>query len=249
VIRGAPTLSEALYAAFGVEVDAIVTLKTVTGVVGKDGMRYIWKPARPRDTERRLAVVARIAEAMSADGLPAAGPLASRHGERLIETDSGPGYLQPWLPGRHVRLSDAEERLTAVCTVAQVHRWSRRVPFLADPHLGGPEWQNVTGGVLPVKLRSKLQALHGVWGPAKDACPELAAVEKDVFRVSEEVVAAVEKAWQAHGGTCRTLCHRDLAPHNLLWMTRAWPVSLIDFDHAGWDDPFLDFMQLLNHTF
>lgn len=269
-------LIDVLRGTYRVEVEATVQMKTVTGIVASDGMRYIWKAARLRDTEQRLSIVARVVEAMCDAGYPAAGPLPTCAGAWVHTLPDGrTGYLQPWLPGAHLDLADRVQRLTAVSTIAQVHRWSQGVDFLRDRSIGGPEWQHLSGGPLPVKLQSKLRVLQRAWGTACDACRDLRQMEGAVFDVAQVVVdwarlrsvaaqardATDEESESspdapsqgrtstASGEEVAALCHRDLAPHNMLWHAAAWPVSLIDFDHAGWDDPLLDLMQLSNHTF
>lgn len=257
-LLGTEGLPSLLRGAYGVEVDALVQLKTVVGVVAADGMRFVWKSTRPRDTERRLSLIALLANNLSDSGLPAAGPLPTRAGTYRVEVADGEfGYLQPWLPGRHVRFTEVEEKLTTIATLAHVHRWTARLTELAHPLVGGPEWHDLSGGTLGIKLSEKWRVFQQVWPLACEREPAIRSFEDEVREAAEgaldSVRAATERA-ELGANTPpvpfrRALCHRDVAPHNVLWAAAAVPVSLIDFDHAGWDDPLGDLMQVSNHTF
>lgn len=251
-------LPDLLRVTYGIEVEAVARLKTVFGLVADDGKRYVWKSARPRDTERRLSLLARIAERLSSTGLPAAGPLPTQVGAYRVELPDGDsGYLQPWLPGRHVRFTEAAERLTTIATLAQVHHFSGLLTEFAHPLVGGPEWHTLSGGSLETKLAEKWRVFQQVWPLACTREAELAELEEDVQTAVEGALYGVRAEPHSPGsdsrwtqlGPRRCLCHRDVAPHNVLWAKTAAPVSLIDFDHAGWDDPLGDIMQVSNHTF
>jgi Ser/Thr protein kinase RdoA (MazF antagonist) len=255
---------------YGMNVACIVQMKTVCGIVDTDGRRWIWKPAGRRDSEARLYGLRMMADQLAVSGLRLAAPVPTRDGRLLaVDADGSAGYLQPWVRGRHANLRDAKERESALTTVALMHRLSRPMLPRLGPLLGA--------GRFAERLRGKRRTLSQVWYEAESHYPPLKAVRDQVFAMADTATAALSPAGSAHLNVHLCFCHRDLAPHNLLWQgwatdadrespaarsgmvtstpapvsepnTKVPPMALIDFDHAGIDDPLLDLMQLCNHT-
>lgn len=235
------SIVEAVADQYGYKVETIVQMKTVYGLVTEQGRRYIWKFTRPHDTELRLSQLNRISARLYDVGIPTAGPLPKiRAGGFIAVLSTGEqGYLQPWMDGRHLKLDIRQERLTAVATVAQFHRWA--VP----PGVQLPMF-NAPGGILPLRLKNKQAALVHALRLAGDKVPGLRHISPEILRQADEAVKAGTYLEQTLPVELR-FCHRDLAPHNLLWLNDG-RVGIIDFDRSGWDDPLLDLLQLFNHT-
>ncbi len=233
---------------YGIQPLCILPIKTVWGVVDVRGGRYIWKPAGRHDGQRRLLELARFAQGI-APALTLAAPVFTRGGRMLSGWDGQLGYLQPWLAGRHVLLSNPDERLSALRTLLQLHElsqsWLSALPSF------------VQRAGLAARMTGKLRTLHSVWPQAEAAWPALARARGLVF-----AMAGACPVGPAEPVTGVAFCHRDAAPHNLIWLSGqskreasqavqdpcAGRIALIDFDRAGWDDPLVDVMQLFNHS-
>lgn len=243
-------LRELLASLYGIEVKETVRLKSVIGVTAQSGERYIWKPALgdPQLTTLRLEMVHRVSRLLWTRGFTAAFPIQNRRREWLSETGPGTyGYLQPWLAGRHINLGSLQERLSAMATVGYLHRLS----------LGWPlhDWATFCGPQLVTKVSAKRQACLRVWPMVTGRCSELAADQTALLAELEagyQAVVWLSELTSSGPSTASdpvlVFCHRDLAPHNLLWTDDGLDVSLIDFDLAGVDHPFTDVVQLANHT-
>ncbi|GMA56296.1 hypothetical protein GCM10025858_07990 [Alicyclobacillus sacchari] len=118
-----PDVASVARDAYGIRAECIVRKRTVYGIVAADGRQYIWKQAALGDTEERLQALARALVAYDRADVQAARPLPARNGRVLVEQEHGiRGYLQPWLPGRHVLTASRDERLRAIAAVARVQR-------------------------------------------------------------------------------------------------------------------------------
>ncbi|MCL6627668.1 MAG: hypothetical protein K6T68_13920, partial [Alicyclobacillus shizuokensis] len=157
---------------YGIQPLCILPIKTVWGIVDVRGGRYIWKPAGRNDGQGRLGELARLAQGL-ATALTLAAPIPTRGGRLLTGWDGQLGYLQPWLAGRHVSLSNPRERLAALRALAQLHRLSQ--PWL--PAL--PSFAQRAG--LAARLTGKLRTLHRAWPQAEAAWPALARARGLVF--------------------------------------------------------------------
>lgn len=232
-------IAAAVRVGYGITVSSIIQMKTVFGVLAEDGQRFIWKFVRANDTEYRLAALHAVGARVAEAGISVASPIPNWDGRFITHLETGEGgYLQPWMTGRHVRLGDKQERLMVIATIAQFHRWA----MVASPvvTLDSP------GGVLPVRLKRKRAILGHALQLAENRFFVQSQMRNALLSMADE---AVEYASFLEPELPRHLrfCHRDLAPHNLLWLNDG-RVALIDFDRAGWDDPLLDLLQLFNHT-
>ncbi|MFB5192084.1 phosphotransferase [Alicyclobacillus fastidiosus] len=229
--------------AYGVEVKSLVRRRTVVGVVAEDGSHFIWKPLNARDDEERLSALAGLRPVFESAGTEAALPLPTLSGGYVLEVGSGlqSGYLQKWVTGRHVDASSLRERHAVLSSLGRVHRRSQICGF--------PAWSTLQRGTLLHKLRLKERAVSRIWAPAEVACPALRGWKARV----EGQMRYVLRRYAAYLAECRddvqhafAFCHRDLAPHNVMYQG-ADEVAWIDFDHANYDDMLHDPMQFISH--
>jgi len=227
---------------YGLVGTVVIQMKTVCGILCRDGTKYIFKCQAVRDTEVRMQSLARMGLQLRDAGVDTAMPIPNRDGRFLsaLWDESGYGYLQPWSLGRHVNFSAADERIAAVRAIGQFHRACEASRLSALPGLNN--------GTLLRKLRMKQRTLTQVWGEACSRCPELMSISRQVFGSMDSCLQTyVSWLSQRQQQTFQTFCHRDLAPHNLL-MQADGRVVFIDFDHAGFDDPIHDVMQMASHS-
>lgn len=235
-------LAEWLARHYGVKLSSLVQLKTVYGVVGEDGERYIFKRANPRDTETRMVALHRSGQALREHGVLTAMPMFNRAGHCLspLGSNGDYGYLQPWAVGRHTNYADASERLAVVRAIGQLHAASR--------HLVGMHLVSLQQGTFLKKLRMKQRTVHEIWPQACANDAHLEHLTRPLFRKMDECITAYSEWLNLNsGGPVNCFCHRDLAPHNLLHDDKQG-FTFIDFDHAGIDDPIGDLVQVCNHS-
>lgn len=238
------SIARALEQAYGFRVSCIVRRRTVLGIVADDGRRFIFKPMSDRDDETRLAALAATRAIFQQAGVEAALPIANSAGRfavRPVEAGMAAGYLQPWLLGQHIDLADREERICAIQSLARIQRQSIE--------LGRPSLSMLHHSELLNKLRVKERAMHRIWPSAKLAYPLLGEVQNELFqRMSTAMQRYMSYLVRRQSASSHALafCHRDLAPHNILWRGGGG-VGLIDFDHASYDDMLHDAMQLIGH--
>ncbi|WP_062307528.1 phosphotransferase enzyme family protein [Alicyclobacillus sendaiensis] len=221
-------VADLVRSAYGIEADAIVHKRTVWGVVA-GASRYILKRARPKDSEERLRALADVLGHYPRQGVSAARPLETLRGTMRVSDGRGAWYyLQPWLEGRHVDASDELERLAVTRALARAQR--------AAP-IGAP--RALQTATLRDKWRAKLQLLERL-----SAMPVEADVAESLQRIATRARAVYASYEEARP---LAFCHRDLAPHNVL-VGPGGSVMFIDFDHAGYDDPFSDPIQWVSHV-
>jgi Ser/Thr protein kinase RdoA (MazF antagonist) len=241
--REAEQLIHGIRILYGIDIVAVVERRTVCGLVGTNS-NWIWKPALDTDDERRLFDLARITHAIGGQGLSCAGPVPDKNGRFITVPYPGakPGYLQMWLPGRHVNVKNQPERAGAIHAIAQLHLFGRHPAFQMTSTLN-------RGKLLP-KLKMKQKTLQNVWAKASERTAVLAPFESYVRETMGQCIFEYENWLRTHQ-LVDTFCHRDLAPHNLLWHQtekKEVPVSVIDFDHSGFDDELHDVLQFVSHT-
>lgn len=237
-------LSHLLAAAYGVDVRAIIRRRTVLGIVAEDGAQYIWKPLSLRDDGQRLAALADMQAVFDGAKTQAALPLPAKNGRFVVRNGAGAdaGYLQPWLTGRHVNVTNRPERLAVLRSLARVQRASQEASF--------PGSDVLQRGTLLQKLRLKERAIMRVWPTVEAAYPALAGFKAPFWRRMQTIQQryAASLAEQRQAPTAHiAFCHRDLAPHNVLFRSDG-EVAWIDFDHAGYDDMLHDAMQFISHS-
>lgn len=233
------SLGDVLAKRYGITVDKVVSLKSVMGIVAADQTRWIWKYACAKDTELRLQALHSLVTELEGAGLTCAGPIPTQDERFLVRLPSAEqGYLQPWLDGRHVDFSKRSERLETVSRLALMHRYT--APY--RDHFASV----LTTGNLHERLNRKRIAMAKAWPVAKEQLPQLIALEDLLWNGMERALAQLA-AWP--GSLPLTFCHRDLAPHNVLYRKgQPQSIALIDFDQAGYDQPYLDILQMCNHA-
>lgn len=237
-------LARALAQHYGIQTVAVIRRRTVLGVVAEDGQRYIWKPLTLRDDEERLRALADLEPIFSNSMAPCALPLRTRAGAFIVELKEQKkrGYLQPWLSGRHVDVRVQQERLSVLKSLARVQKQSQ----LANR----PGWSTLQRGTLYHKLRMKERALAKIWMSATSVYSPLKRmghlVETQTMKVLQTYASYLANP-RRQAVTDIAFCHRDLAPHNVLWQADG-TVAWIDFDHAGYDDMLHDAVQFASHT-
>ncbi|WAH38416.1 phosphotransferase [Alicyclobacillus dauci] len=229
---------------YGIDARAIVRRRTVQGIVAVDGSRYIWKPLSLRDDEERLAALAGLQDVFAESDTATALPLPTRDGHFIVRfsDQQGGGYLQPWLSGRHVEVAVRRERLAVIRSIARIQRSSQR--------LGFPHWSRLQRGTLLQKLRLKERAFSKIWTTLESEYAPLRAWKSKLQRQMQTVLQRYTAYLAEHQGQIKThfaFCHRDLAPHNVLFQPNKG-VAWIDFDHANYDDMLHDVMQFISHT-
>lgn len=237
-------LASALLASHGLRIASIVRKRTVQGVIAEDGTRVIWKPLTPRDDEARLNALAAMTSCYQSAGARVALPLAGIDGQSfIVRLDDGhAGYVQPWLNGRHIDVAHRGERLEVLTSLARVQRASQTQLM--------PMYSHLQRGTLFGKLRAKKRAIERVWDDAARVCDLLLPWKTSIFKRMEYVlrtydrhVANPQREWRKE----TAFCHRDLAPHNVLYLPGD-AIGWIDFDHAGYDDMLSDAMQFISHA-
>ncbi len=246
--READWLAENIAHIYGLDIIAIVERRTVYGLVGKQNS-WIWKPAEIQDDEERLYEISRITNYFGRQGLSWGNPLPSPMGRFIVIPYLGakPGYLQKWLPGRHIDVTNVLERISAIRAIAKLHVLGASDGLIVNRELNR--------GRLLQKMRMKQRALLDVWKVARSAAPILTSIESHVWNTITGCISVYESSL-LHQGCNLAFCHRDLAPHNLLWREaddgnlpgNEAAISLIDFDHSGFDDPLHDLLQFTSHT-
>ncbi len=227
---------------YGLDIQGIVERRSVYGLIGKE-VNWIWKPIGEVDDELRLYELASMTNHISQQGLLCGGPIPSLYGRFISVPYAGarPGFLQLWLPGRHVNAANTEERRSAIRAIGRLHGLGRTINLTAFKTLH-------RGGLLS-KMKMKMRTMQEVWPQAKERAQILESIEPYIWHTMEQCIFEYESSVK-HNFPAACFCHRDLAPHNLLWNSREsgdFAISIIDFDHSGYDDPIHDVIQFTSH--
>jgi CotS family spore coat protein len=223
--------------AFGVRFLRSVRLRTVLGVQTNGGAMVVKRYEHGSFT-RRLEVLADLLDAILGEGVEIAPYLKTRQGLPYLLEKNHLYTIQPWLPGRHLSLSNREERLLAARTLAGLHKVpvARRSPrsFLMRVP---PLWEKYRHRLERAQDATfKEQRLREEWRPyAERARQAVIELQRGPY------LRALERDWEFG-----SLCHRDPAPHNLI--VSDGQAGLIDFDLAGFDARVHDLYQLMNHA-
>ncbi|WP_206916475.1 phosphotransferase [Alicyclobacillus suci] len=235
-------LVAALLRHYGIGVETLVRRRTVVGIIGEDGRHFIWKPLTVRDDEARLRALAELSPVFEVAGAEAALPLPTREGHYVMDVPGiQPGYLQHWLTGRHVNTNHWREREAVLTSLGRLHRASQASQF--------PGWSVLQRGTLLHKLRLKERGVSRLWQVAELKCPDLRHWRERAQAQMRYVLKRYAAYLADHRNDVHAtfaFCHRDLAPHNVIYQG-ADTVAWIDFDHANYDDMLHDPMQFISH--
>ncbi|MEV0713135.1 phosphotransferase [Asanoa sp. NPDC050611] len=96
-------------------------LNSATWFVASGGERWVAKTVVPA-SRRSFAAGLTIAAALDNAGIPAGAPLATRHGDHVVDVDGIPLALLTWVPGEELSGSDPGHQQLIGTTLAGVHR-------------------------------------------------------------------------------------------------------------------------------
>ncbi len=223
---------------FGIEAKSVDVVKTVYRVTDPVGTIYYVKPCNHQSDER-IAELHQVATRLSQSGLRLAVPILSRDGRYLVTLDDGVfGYVQPALPGRHADFRLRSDRVMSTAAAAHLHRLGSRMSV---------KWLRYPVGLpLARKLATKRAAFLRVFPEVESRLPYVRANKRAMLHAL--FVWDREPSTVALASPSRCFCHRDFAPHNLLVDDTRRKISVIDFDLAGFDHPFVDLVQIVNHS-
>jgi Ser/Thr protein kinase RdoA (MazF antagonist) len=238
--NGTVKLSSDLFAhlerAYGLAFGGTVRLRTVVGVKTSGGAMMI-KRYQGTGMRRRLDALGEALDLAVQEGMEIAPYLQTRQGNYALEHDGGLWTLQPWLPGRHTAMTERGERTAAASSLAKLHAVPiggriERAMFLQVP----PLWEKYRYRLEKAQEATlKATSLRDLWRPFAERA------RSSLTRLRTVTQRALDQDLR-HG----SLCHRDPAPHNLIW--QGGGTALIDFDLAGFDVRAHDLYQLLNHA-
>lgn len=234
-------------------------------MISKTGERYIWKRLQSPGALARFSAVAGVVAYLKSRGIHAAGPIPTKSGRLTctvshsvangtvglnvgIGTDGNGkvGYLQPWLNGKHVDLAERTERLEALSTISAMHLATPVGEALTQGMPSSPV-EYPLPSLLAERLHKKHALLRSMWPRLIAAVPAARPLFDIVFAGVDAALSAVSPFPELGRSVMRRCwCHRDLAPHNMLWDGHS--VALIDFDLAAPDDPLGDVAQVCNHA-
>ncbi len=224
--------------AYRLEIRAVLPLRSVVGLLTTQGRFMCKRYASDAGLlAEHLLAVGELKRALAARGVCPApretvdGRLAQPVGGALVT-------VEPWIRGRQADFRAAGERKVAVQAVARLHAARVPIPFaLRHP---------------PTLLQKLAYRLDEANRAAKgDRVPGLTRDEwlrwrETAARALRELPADAISRLTAQDRGRGIVCHRDLAPHNIL-VAAGSPASLIDFDLAGCDSPLYDLFQLYGH--
>lgn len=222
--------------AYGLQIDRIEPIKSVFKIVCKDGEVYYFKVVR-FGSEERFTELAALMRHLTEKGLHVSSPLVNRNGHYIVPLTAGCiGYLQTGLVGHHADFTRRQHRVSAVSLAAHLHDAALDFPVR--------HYYEVAGLTLIQKLDTKRQLWERILPEAKKRLGlfnELSqATHSGLYAWRDAVLHGVVRVSDVR------FCHRDLAPHNVLFDTTI--PGLIDFDLAGMDHPFVDLLQVVNHS-
>lgn len=124
---------------------------------------------------------------LAAQGLPVAGPLADRHGQRLGTLAGKPAQLAPRLAGRHPEQPDIAQCAAMGRTLARLHLALQGYPLARTNAHGAAWWEAVAARRRPLMSTAEQALLDRTLGALADVTqryPSLPAglIHGDLFR-------------------------------------------------------------------
>ena len=131
-------------------------MNSATWFVSEGGTRWVAKAVVPAARRSFIAGLA-VAAALEAAGIPAGAPVATGHGDVVVDVDGVPLALLSWVPGERLSGAEPADRRLIGATLAGVHS------VLQDVSMGDAErfhWVDPQGGHLAVRpwVRSSVAA-------------------------------------------------------------------------------------------
>jgi CotS family spore coat protein len=227
---------------YAFQIEAIIHMRSVVGV-RSNGQNYIVKNLTGSIYPRRIHAIAKGLEQMYRNGAPVCPILRNQDG-RFFTRSGGRLYIvQPWISGRHVDFTVESELSDAVEAIARMH---------TRPVLLPKEWAD----------ELEVPSLGEKYSLRLNRCQKLIQNDKHVWKnildfdtwnqmeqQAIQSIRSIQKKLHLNKRSTATVsfCHRDLAPHNLLFRSPS-KVTLIDFDLSGFDFSMHDLYQVTNHT-
>lgn len=231
--------ADSLSDAYGFQIRAVVPMRSVVGILTDQG-RYVCKRYGPHKgiSYRRLLGIVSAKDELAKHGL-VRPYLNTTMGQPLFVWDNAPVTVESWVHGRHADLRDRKERIESVQAVARLHKARISVPRELSPE-----------STVLHKLTGRLQRAAEVVSEGKLTGLSKQEWARWLERSTKSLRMLSDPKWESffyEDKNAGVLCHRDLAPHNIL-ISRGHPASLIDFDLAGMDSPVYDLFQLFDHV-
>lgn len=224
--------------AYDVKIWATLPMRSVVGLASDRGRLIVKRYGQKQELSReRMEAIVDVKEQLANRGL-CSPYLRTIEGQGYYRLGSDLLTVEPWIAGKHADFSDRFDRLRAVQAVARLHHVKLAVPYRL----------HVTQSIaqkFSYRLRKAVDVvnaggLQGISQKEWDTCRRQA---EHILRIlpEEELQSLTQKSRDAG-----VLCHRDLAPHNIL-VQSGMPAKLIDFDLAGSDTPLYDLHQIFDH--
>ncbi|KUO94848.1 phosphotransferase [Ferroacidibacillus organovorans] len=224
--------------AYDLRIRAVVPMRSVAGILTDRGRLIVKRYTPERDVPlSRLEALASVRRQLAQAGL-VPPYLETVSGESLVWLAGHPTTVEPWLRGRQSDFSIREHRRSAAVAVARLH--SARIHIPGELRLAPSLLQKLSHRLKQASSQVEKRGLPGMTGETWVTLKKQA--EKQLRALTASGVAHQLERDRDED----TLCHRDLAPHNLL-IEEGGATALIDFDLAGLDSPLYDLHQMIGH--
>ncbi|KYP79356.1 phosphotransferase [Ferroacidibacillus organovorans] len=224
--------------AYDLRIRAVVPMRSVTGILTNRGRLIVKRYTPERDVPlARLEALASVRKQLASAGL-VPPYLETVSGESFVWLSGHPTTVEPWLRGRQSDFSIREHRRSAAAAVARLHSVRIRIPGML--RLTPSLMQKLSHRLKQASHQVELRGLPGMTDEAWTALRRQAEQQLRAL-VESGLARQLERDREED-----ILCHRDLAPHNLL-MEEGGIAVLIDFDLAGLDSPLYDLHQMIGH--
>jgi CotS family spore coat protein len=230
-------LAQLLEREYRINVSGTVRLRSVVGLYSEQGA-FILKRVEGYPSMHRIHQLADVLENLDENHVPVAPLLRTRTGQPFVRISDFFWIVQPWIKGHPCDFCHPEERLAAVRSIAQMHLTPVALSATAQTYLWTPPLYEKYG----TRLERCKRILHVNRLPVRLPEQWIRDAEKAIVQLQEHVWEPAFRDDRARG----TVCHRDLAPHNLIFQDGT--AHLIDFDLAGLDVRAHDLYQVINHA-
>ncbi|GIM47205.1 spore coat protein [Collibacillus ludicampi] len=230
-------LNKILEHEYHITVSGTVRMRSVVGILSEQGA-FVLKKIEGYPSMNRITQLAEVLEKLQEKDVPVAPLLRTRKGKAFVRIGDLFWIVQPWIKGHHCDFSNKEERLASVRSIARMHQTPVALPAPSQNYLWTPPLDEKYGA----RLERCKRILHAERLPIKISSLWIKEAESAIVRLQGNDYKQALKKDRERG----TVCHRDLAPHNLIYKDRT--AYLIDFDIAGIDVRAHDLYQVINHA-